>query len=162
MRRYQTDENELKSAEERREEPGAPSSSNPGNRTSYLRPLGVDEPRFDGVVQSRAVLAQPQVRGGAVAVQDAVLRVGAEGLRVQTYGQGEVPLLAGLVTAPHTLQKFSLAQGGGTRTRSRDGPRPHRRWRLQRTGRGCRRGVDGSVRGAGSKKRELRKKRREP
>ena len=79
-------------------------------QSSYLGPFGVDEACFDRVVQSRAVLAQSEIGCRAVAVQDAVLGVGGEGLAVETHGQSVLPLLAGLVTAPHTLQEFCFAQ----------------------------------------------------
>lgn len=85
-------------------------------RTSYLGPLGVDEASLDGVVQSGAVLTQPQVRRRAVAVQDAVLWVGAERFRVEAHGQLELPLLAGLVTATHPLQELGFAQDSRSRT----------------------------------------------
>lgn len=69
MRRYQTDENELKSAEERREEPGAPSSSNPGPKPR----MGIEPLTFGHLglmsralmASSRAVLYWPSLRYAA-------------------------------------------------------------------------------------------------
>ena len=88
-------------------------SNDPPAAPSYLGPLGVDEPGLEGVVQRGAVLAQTQVGGRAVAVQDAVLGVRGQGLAVEAHGQRVLPLLAGLVTAPHALQELGLAEGGG-------------------------------------------------
>lgn len=82
-------------------------------QTSYLGPFGVDETSFDCVVQSGAVLAQSEIGCGAVTVQDAVLRVCGQGLAVQMHSQSVLPLLAGLVTAAHTLQEFCFAQAWG-------------------------------------------------
>lgn len=79
-------------------------------QTSYLGPFGVDETCFDCIIQSGAVLAQSEIGGGAVAVQDAVLGVGGQGFTVEAHGQSILSLLAGLVTATHTLQEFCFAQ----------------------------------------------------
>ena len=84
-----------------------------GGQTSYLGPFGVDDTGFDCVVQSRAVLAQSEVRCRAVAVQDAVLGVGGERLAVEMHGEGVLPLLARLVTAADALQELGLAQARG-------------------------------------------------
>lgn len=126
---------------------------------SYLGPLGVDQARFDGVVQGGAVLAQPQVGGRAVTVQDAVLRVGAQGFAVEAHGQGKLPLLAGLVTAANALQEFRLAQAAGA-GRPLSPPRGPGR-RRHRDGRGGREeGVGGGPGvGAGTEERELRRER---
>lgn len=91
---------------------------------AHLGPLGVDDLRFDGIVQGRGVLAQTQVGRRAVAVQDTVLGVRAQGLAVETHGQGELPLLAGLVAAPHALQELSLAQASGAGRPLGSGPPP--------------------------------------
>lgn len=92
---------------------GRPAVSWETRGQTYLGPLGVDQTGLDGVVQGGAVLAQPEIGGGAVAVQDAVLGVGGQGFGVEAHGQGVLPLLAGLVTAPNALQEFGLAQAAG-------------------------------------------------
>lgn len=132
--------------------------------SSYLGPFRIDESCFDGVVQRHAVLAQSEVGGRAVAVQDAVLGVGSQGLSVEAHGQGVVPLLAGLVTATHTLQELSFAEAGGAaaagrplRPLQRLGRRHHRRGR----GGGRRRRVGGSAGGARTKQGELGGRERE-
>lgn len=79
---------------------------------SYLGPLGVEQACLDGVVQGSLVLSQFEVGGRAVAVEDAVLRVGAQGLSVQLHGRLEVALLARLVAPPHLLHELSFAQSG--------------------------------------------------
>lgn len=81
-----------------------------GGQTSYLWPFGVDETRFDGVVQSGVVLAQSEISCRAVTEQDAVLGVGGQSVAVEAHGQSVLPLLAGLVTAPHALQELRFAQ----------------------------------------------------
>lgn len=88
-----------------------------GGQTSYLGPFGVDDTCFDCVIQSRAVLAQSEIRRRAVAVQDAVLGVGGERLAVEMHGEGVLPLLARLVTAANALQELGLAQAGGAGAR---------------------------------------------
>lgn len=104
-------------------------------QTSYLGPFGVDETCFDCVVQSGAVLSQPEIGCRAVTVQDAVLGVGGQGLAVETHRQSVLAMLAGLVTATHALQEFSFAQAGRAGAgRSfnpfhRHGRRDHRRGR---------------------------------
>lgn len=132
-------------------------SRNAGGRTAYLGPLGVDQTCLDGVVQGGAVLAQPEVGGGAVAVQDAVLGVGGQGFGVEAHGQGVLPLLAGLVTAPDALQELGLAEAAGA-ARPLGPPEGVGRRRHGDGGRGREGGTGGGpVVGAGTKKRELRR-----
>lgn len=132
-------------------------SRNAGARTTYLGPLGVDQTCLDGVIQGGAVLAQPEIGGGAVAVQDAVLGVGGQGFGVEAHGQGVLPLLAGLVTAPHALQEFGLAEAAGA-GRPVDPPEGVGRRRHGDGGGGREGGAGGGpVVGAGTKKRELRR-----
>lgn len=125
-------------------------------RPTYLGPLGVDQTCLDGVIQGGAVLAQPEIGGGAVAVQDAVLGVGGQGLGVEAHGQGVLPLLAGLVTAPHALQEFGLAEAAGA-AGPLGSPEGVGRRRHGDGGGGREGGTGGGpVVGAGTKKRELR------
>lgn len=90
----------------------APPSRSRGRagQTSYLGPFGVDEASLDGVVQGGAVLAQAEVGGRAVAVQDAVLRVGVQGVSVQVDGRLEVAALARLVALLHLLHELRFAE----------------------------------------------------
>lgn len=123
-------------------------------RTTYLGPLGVDQTCLDGVIQGGAVLAQPEIGGGAVAVQDAVLGVSAQGFGVEAHGQGVLPLLAGLVTAPDALQELGLAEAAGAGGPL--GPPEGAGRRRHRDGGGGREGgTGGPAVGAGAKKGEL-------
>lgn len=73
------------------------------------------------------------------------------------HGQGVLPLLAGLVTAPDALQEFGLAEAGGA-TRPLGPPEGVGRRRRRDGGRGREGGTGGGpVVGAGTKKRELRR-----
>lgn len=128
----------------------------PGAGSTYLRPLGVDQTGLDGVIQGGAVLAQPEIGGGAVAVQDAVLGVSGQGFGVEAHGQAVLPLLAGLVTAPDALQEFGLAEAAGA-ARPLGPPEGGGRRRHRDGGRGREGGIGGPVVGAGTKKRELRR-----
>lgn len=85
-----------------------------------LRPLGVEFAGPGGVIQR--LLVAPQFEQGcrAVAEQDAVLRVGQQGVGVQVNGLLEVTALARRVALLHLLHELCFAKATHASSVSRE------------------------------------------
>lgn len=77
---------------------------------TYLGPLRIELAGFHGIIERRLVLSQFEKRRRTVAVQDAVLRVGLQGVGVQMDGRLEVAALARLVALLHFLHELCFAE----------------------------------------------------
>lgn len=77
---------------------------------AYLGPLRIELAGFHGIIKRRLVLSQFEKRRWTVAVQDAVLRVGLQGVGVQMDGRLEVATLARLVALLHFLHELCFAE----------------------------------------------------
>lgn len=74
----------------------------------YLGPFGVELSSFGGILEGVSELGELDVGGGAVGVENVVVGVEGDGLRVEGHRCLEVPGLAGGVTLPHLLQEERL------------------------------------------------------
>lgn len=79
-------------------------------RHTYLGPLAIELTSSHCISQRRRVLPQFEKRRRPVAVQDAVLRVGLQGVGVQVDGRLEVAALTCLVALLHFLHELRLAE----------------------------------------------------
>lgn len=79
-------------------------------RHTYLGPLAIELTSSHRVSERRRVLPQFEKRRRPVAVQDAVLRVGLQGVGVQVDGRLEVAALTRLVALLHFLHELRLAE----------------------------------------------------
>lgn len=89
-------------------------------RHTYLGPLGIELTSFDSIVQRRPVLSQFEKRRRTVAVQDTVLWVSLQGIRVQMDGRLKVTALARLVALLHFLHELCFAETTPAASVSRD------------------------------------------
>lgn len=80
------------------------------SRLTYLGPLGIELTSFFSIIQSRLVLSHFEKGCRTVTVQDAVLRVGLQGLAVQMDGRLEVAALTRLVALLHFLHEVRFAE----------------------------------------------------
>lgn len=84
-----------------------------------LWPLGVEFAGSASVVQRLLVAPQFEKGRGAVAVQNAVLRVGQQGVCVQVNGLLEVTALTRLVALLHLLHELCFAEAARVSSVSR-------------------------------------------